>query len=446
LNHGALKEFKMHTKNTLIHFYNTAWPAQEILLHELLRACEDEQTIIQFKKYIEKYAHPHRYSHINLTPAFYYLPGSKFVYTSAEFKRLSSVVSACLKNFGKSHEMNVMDSLISLVCSFPCEGVFFMIFLMLITRVAGNKQENNASLDKGNNQFFHRYKKYQSIPMQDIRHKKIDCERKMVGASEGKICNIDGTTYYMKKIVPAAENENNKPVLGAYNHRFLRENIGIQVSPETDFLCMNENQRTNCYFSSKKVEHFLEAITLCRGKKKNWCDYDNHEIINKIGEKSVAELAVANTFIKDLHSMNWGYRTTIRNIGQNRLVILDTDNILERDLETHIEFVHKQFSKKRFGIPLRLIDVFYMKNIYLAMQRKPVLTFHKSVDMPPELYKVLLRIFIEACDRTLLAHTANGSANCDHCNSNFAKYVYEIGTQYIENNVNTEENSSAPQI
>jgi hypothetical protein len=416
----------MRSKNELISFYETAWPEQEKSLHEQLRLCEDKQKIMQFKKHIEKYPHKNRYRYITLTPAFYYFPGSRIVYPSTEFRQLVSLVTQCLNRLEKKEEINyliLIQQLYNAIVSYPYESMFFLIGLMLIPRVRGTIQGDDKP-------FFHPYNQYRDIPMKYVGESPA-CWDKSIGASPGKICDINGETHYMKEIVPTSKKQNNKQVLGAYNHRFLSENVGIKVSPETAFFCMGK-KKVRCFFSSQKVEYFLEAITLCKQSKDIWCKFNTQTVIDKIGEKSIAELAVANTFIKDLHTRNWGYRTTTKTPDQNRLVILDTDQAPERDLRQHIEFVHKQFSKQKFGIPLRLVDIFYMKNIYLAMQKKPALTYHKSVDMPPTLYKDLLKIFIEACDKTILADTSGGNPGCDDCNSNFAKYVYEIGMNYRE--------------
>jgi hypothetical protein len=236
---------------------------------------------------------------------------------------------------------------------------------------------------------------YNGIPALDISDVRKYCWRKSIGASAGKKCYMPAKIYYFKTLVETQDNPNNDVLLGEYNRRFLADNVNIRV-PKASIVAEKINGTMQFSIASEALPNFVQADTYCESRGNLNCVYSRQKIVSVLGEHALAQLAVANTFIDDLHSLNWGH-------VNKELTIIDADKS-PMTLRGYFEWTAKKFrsaEKGSIGFEISLDNIAAMKTIYENMLEKPVPVFHKKTDITKETYKTLLNAFIEVCKTVL---------------------------------------------
>lgn len=216
------------------------------------------------------------------------------------------------------------------------------------------------------------------------------CTVKTSGLSEGKICEVEGKTHFIKAVPlvhakHTASTATKNPVKVSYeefNRQFVQKNIGGRV-PSARFF--KESAKSG-------IDKHLIGSEMIEGLQFSQSD----QLTDKeLGPKGVARLAVAATFIKDLHNNNWGY-------NKDGLILIDVDSV-HRPPKTIEEFINvAQFGLTPYAsLPLSLFNVRQMKGIYEEMRQKPLPKFHEEFHLTKKLYTELLDLYIQACQATI---------------------------------------------
>jgi hypothetical protein len=225
-----------------------------------------------------------------------------------------------------------------------------------------------------------------SLNFVDASQKLINCIDKDLGRSIGKICFFEGKKYHLKE---ASLEDATKLVASEHNFRFLN-NIGIGV-PTAKFF----QEGNKIYLATEDVERFKTINDV--HKDSGWTQDAvrlRKQVKKRIGEYGLSQFAVANTFLDDLHLLNWGY-------AGNQLYIVDADYISPNTYKEFFEMASANL-KKGYQLPLTLRNIRDMKTIYESMLAKPAPKIHvNAVDMSNEFYKNVLNVFIESCSKIL---------------------------------------------
>ena len=212
------------------------------------------------------------------------------------------------------------------------------------------------------------------------------CTVKTSGISEGKICEIEGKTHFIKTvpIVRATREKRSateKPSMVSYeefNRQFVKENIGGKVP--------------NAKFFKETTEHGIDKHFIGSEMIEGLQFSDSGKLTDKeLGPKGVARLAVAATFIQDLHNNNWGY-------NKDGLILIDVDSVHNppKSLEEFINVA--QFGLTPYAsLPLSLFNVRQMKGLYENMRQRPLPKYHNEFYLSKKLYKEVLDLYIQAC-------------------------------------------------
>lgn len=254
---------------------------------------------------------------------------------------------------------------------------------------------------------------YKNIPIIEISVLKQNCTKKVRGHSDGKICIIEEKKYYMKLF----EDDHQNQILGFYNIKFIKNNIGITVPNAQIF-----SENAKFYFASEAVPDFVSASSLNSYKK----DPNKYRdmLVEKIGENGISKLMVATTFIDDLNLDNWGY-------DKNGLVIVDMDRA-PRTLEEYI--LNAKMILESNSVPLTLNNIKEMREIYITMQTKPLPTIDATVDITPEFYQLILNVYIQSCElimKDFHFSTLNERTPSSDINKNFEQNIAKIGYQIL---------------
>ncbi len=206
------------------------------------------------------------------------------------------------------------------------------------------------------------------------------CTQKNEGISEGMVCQFHGKTHFMKVVpmtIPDADKTNNVRLsTEEFNRRFVHDLIGINV-PSTHFYKATNNDDT-FYVSSENIED-LQSI-----------DPDKDMDI-QLGPEGVAKLAVAATFIADLHLKNIGYNT-------NGLILIDVDSVNKTPDSIPAYLKRAVYGIRLHAPPLSLRNLRQMIEIYKSMSTKPLPALHNSFHLTRKLYLAMLDIYIKACN------------------------------------------------
>lgn len=430
--------------DALVALYHESWPNGNAL-YQALEICIqlDANAVHIFRAYINDSNHSHfnRYKRIPLCLDAY------LVTESNEFKHLNKMLNTLLfqakiKNNPNSNHttyrilVDLLKTIVEYISANPRQAILLILGIFLVSAVIAKIDEENKKCEDNDvcpyepqqpnylfpplNDSFSYHPEHKNLPITDIPH--FDsCRTKNEGASEGKICRLNGTTFFLKKIKNAKENNGNNPILGECNRLFIKNNIGIEKGvPDSRFFY--EKKSGEYYYASKKVKSFNTAKQLCQGEINYvWCDYDRNALIRKIGENAIAQLAVVNTFVKDVHATNWGFVqdmpffkalysrfsyafSSIFAPPEGHLVVIDADQS-PGNLTEYINHASNKFSlpglERGFGIPLTLNDIQRMKQIYETMLTRPVLIFNSVFDMTQDLYQTLLTLYLRACESAI---------------------------------------------
>lgn len=220
------------------------------------------------------------------------------------------------------------------------------------------------------------------------------CWKKSDGISMGKICEVDGSTYYLKELPPLTYSMQERSARAgqpglvsyeAFNRDFAKNNIGTIAPSSRFFKEAHYTGATKLYIASKKIENL--TLGFFRGTIDSQFHSEPH---------NNALYTVARTFFWDLHEENYGY-------SNNKLVLIDVDSVNQIPLKLTDYLRMGMLGVKWSEYLLDLQDIKEMKLIYARMQLKPLPKFHDDFHLTNDMYQEILRIYIKACDDTILS-------------------------------------------
>lgn len=215
------------------------------------------------------------------------------------------------------------------------------------------------------------------------------CTLKSEGISPGMICDLEGTTYFMKELAEfVIDNDMGKPnspaailVYEEFNRHFLSSNVGIRVPSSTFFKAKENENKIKCYIATEKIDDLKFVDTRISQDK-------------KLGFQGVARHAVATMFIDDLHGKNFGYDT-------NGLIIIDVDsrNRIPHSIELYMSRAITGLEK--YSMLLSIYHVRQMIRIFEKMRDIPLPAYHDEFDLSHTNYLRLLDTYIVLCKQTI---------------------------------------------
>lgn len=259
---------------------------------------------------------------------------------------------------------------------------------------------------------------YKGFVVKDVSSDISHCKKKPHGLSAGKVCNIGGVRHYLKVVETEDAHPGRKTnsLLGIYNLALIRNSLSVTVP--SVFMAFEENgsypadvdvvARASFYVASKAVDNFITGGELMKKvhreqllhqiktpfSTQSLSSIKRERIVAQIGEQGLAKLAVAGTFFQDLvnNDGNWGF-------DSHGLVIVDADN----SPATFEEYLAEAARMPRnIELDFSIDTIKAMKKSYLGMLQKGLPVIHRSVDMKGIFYQSLIKIYIEACDATLM--------------------------------------------
>jgi len=265
---------------------------------------------------------------------------------------------------------------------------------------------------------------YKNIPINVLSNTSMKkCTDKNEGGNAGKICIIKDNKYLMKVVNTGNLNDNiitTNVLLSEYNFKLL-QNIGLKVPTtrlfyEKDGFYRDRNNRVipaEFYHASQFINDFHTFESFSNQIKANIrngeykaiynSNLSNQEIIRaelvkKIYEKGIAQLAVASTFIDDVitNQSNWG-------LANNDLYIIDVDNAPQSLDDYYSLATSMPLFFKIKGIPLSLNTLEEMKKIYKNMLDEPIPILHQDVDISADVYQLLIKSYLKSCEDTSVA-------------------------------------------
>lgn len=271
---------------------------------------------------------------------------------------------------------------------------------------------------------------FMGLPVKRIKFNPEACNQKSSGVNEGKVCVVDGETFFLKVVSSEQHHDNaetNLHLRAKYNLLLLDNLIGIHV-PEIQFFYEKSGNYTSRYGGVIQSE-FYSGSSAIQGyttigqfhqmqndknddtrlkqlvKKNKQFAKDipllknimfRSDLEEKIGKDGIAKLAIAGTLITDLISNygNWGF-------DQNGLVIIDADSspenmndYLDNAAKVPTELIDNQ-------IYLTAHDLKKMIVIYNDMLNKTLPKLHPNVDLSQDFFVDLVSRYIRACESAL---------------------------------------------
>lgn len=208
------------------------------------------------------------------------------------------------------------------------------------------------------------------------------CQMKTVGISNGMICDIAGTTYYMKSVPKVVFDSNVVSSNGAaallsyeeFNRQFVQNNIGARMPSATFFKTRRMMFFKNYYIATEKVEDlkFVDSKV-------------NQDM--KLGFRGVAKHAVATMFIHDVHLRNFGY-------DKDGLIIIDADsaNIIPKSIEDYLD--RAILGIKEYSLLLSVHHLRQMISIFEEMQKIPLPAYHDKFGLSHADYLKILETYV----------------------------------------------------
>ena len=216
------------------------------------------------------------------------------------------------------------------------------------------------------------------------------CTSNKEGVSHGKICDVEGTTHFLKPVpIIKSSNETGKqePIsFEEFMRQFVQNNIGAKV-PKARFFKETTMKVDKHFIGSEMIEGLKFAN-------------DNILTDKELGPQGVARLAVATTFIQDLHNKNWGYT-------KDGLILIDVDSAHNppKTIKHYIDIAVAGLNPKEWApyasFPLSVFNVRQMKDIYKKMLQTPLPKYHREFHLTKELYTEVLNLYINACQATI---------------------------------------------
>lgn len=223
------------------------------------------------------------------------------------------------------------------------------------------------------------------------------CKVKGQGINAGKVCDVAGTTFFLKKFpihavkptdsakaaapIPAAKSTKRKVIVQEEFNRHLLKKVGVKV-PQTHFFKQLENTgKHHFYIGTEKIDGIKFGDRLTVSDK-------------ELGVNGVAKLAVAGTLIADLHEENYGW-------NEDGLIVIDADGA-DMIFHTIDKFVDvAEYAMKYTIPPLSLQHLEQMVKIYEKLLRAGLPEFHEELFLTKEKYFELLNIYMETCQQTI---------------------------------------------
>ncbi|MHB1220755.1 MAG: hypothetical protein ACYC0J_02040 [Gammaproteobacteria bacterium] len=227
-----------------------------------------------------------------------------------------------------------------------------------------------------------------------ILAKKSYCHTPYDTMNSPEICHIQPIdpsltpgTYVLKEHFPNSLYRTNALEV-KFNQEFVQCNLGIQHA-NTEILSIDDKLYSGSKFISEfqSLESYLAPLDRLPNKK----DHASIMVRYDFGDDAICQLAVAYTFIDDLHANNVGF-------NENGLVVIDSDS----QIQTKNTVTYAQLNAKSvFKFPFYLSgnDFLRMKEIYIKMQSIPLPEDPTHVGLSSEVYQTLLTNSINMCDR-----------------------------------------------
>lgn len=253
------------------------------------------------------------------------------------------------------------------------------------------------------------------------------CQRKTDGISTGKICDVAGTTYFMKKLPDiktrhTTATASSTPQMISYEefNRQLLKAAGATVPKTQFFKEVDSHGAEHFYIGSEKVEKlYFYHLWSTPGAE--------------LGVKGLARYAVACTFIADLHVHNYGY-------NDDGLVLIDVDS-MDRIPGTVKEYLDRA-ANESYRVPmLSLYNIRQMMTIYEDLLKAGAPAFHDDFHLTDDNYAELLRIYIKACKQTMETirskHPRLGSSQPDMLiNNEWSQQLNKARNMYAQQSSN----------
>ncbi|MHB1946505.1 MAG: hypothetical protein ACYCQI_00140 [Gammaproteobacteria bacterium] len=225
------------------------------------------------------------------------------------------------------------------------------------------------------------------LPVENFTHREFSCIKKVDGISRGKICEKNGIIYFMKNIDVT---ENTQGLLEVFNREFVKNNIGAKTPNSNIFY---DELTKQYHIASKKIDDFRPAKDFYAALQTH---QDNPHA--NLARRDVAKLAVAMTFIDDLHDENWG-------VDKNGIVIVDVDSVGQnfQNLDNyHVLASLLKFNLNASGFyDISLSNILQMLDIYKDMLEKPLPRSHDICQLSHDEYRTLLKLYIKACEEAI---------------------------------------------
>lgn len=203
----------------------------------------------------------------------------------------------------------------------------------------------------------------------------------------------------------------------------MQQHIGVPA-PETKFFKQKHEGIDYIYIGGKDVKDLKHAGVIA---------YLLDQCPDEIGENGVAQLAVANTFIRDINRMNWGY-------NDDGLVLIDVDNANRlyeqpQNLSEYIDIAISGIRHYSYGLSLN--NLVKMIEIYKNMRNKPLPKFHQEAGLNKELYDEVITVYIATCKETYTQiknkfPTMPANQRTMQINKHFVSLLSQYQTSYLE--------------
>ncbi len=325
----------------------------------------------------------------------------------------------------------------------------FLSFMLLIREsiavaaTEANSTDLNELFEHYNSSLIALPPPYQTYRARDISSIPAVCKPKGEGKSRGRICELGGSSYYLKIETPEFAHFRE-----FYHNSFVANNIGAVV-PNCNYAA-DGNQRF--YIACQELTNFTLAKNL-QTADCNRTQFRNN-LIAAVGEQEVPKLLTAQFFIFDLWKLpNWG-------VVNNKIAFVDVDGsdyvqatLTEsrerirnqpKSIEEYLQLTFETLRFKQYpggqprldhmGIALSLRNILDMRNLFARMLFISSYHHHDKISMPASQYELLLNIFIYAIDKTLNIYenvTLSNERNVasDDVNHKFADNIEMVRNQ-----------------
>ncbi|MFZ2314228.1 MAG: hypothetical protein WAW86_01040 [Gammaproteobacteria bacterium] len=227
-----------------------------------------------------------------------------------------------------------------------------------------------------------------------ILAKKSYCHAPYATLNSPEICHIQpidpsltSGTYVLKEHFPNSLYRTNALEV-KFNQEFVQCNLGIQHANNKIFSIDDKFYSGSKFISEfQSLDSYLDPLDRLPNKKAHASIMARYDF----GDDTICQLAVAYTFIDELHRNNVGF-------NENGLVIIDSDSQIQTKNAVTYAQLNAQ-SAYKFPFYLSGNDFLRMKEMYIKMQSIPLPEDPTNVGISSEVYQTLLTNSINMCDR-----------------------------------------------